>query len=60
MTLAQIIASGVGVIIEIGDTIFTTIFGIFPVWFRYAIPLAMIVGIVTYFLTRRGPGGGHK
>jgi len=60
MTLDQIIASSTQVVTTAGDTIFKSIFGIFPTWLLYAIPLALLVGVVSYFVNRRGLGGGHK
>lgn len=60
MTLDQIIASSTQLVSTAGNDIFQSIFGIFPTWLLYAIPLALLVGAVGYFVNRRGVGGGHK
>lgn len=60
MSLDQIIASSTDTIARAGTDIFKTIFGIFPTWLDYAIPLALLVGAVMWFVHRRGLAGGQR
>jgi len=60
MTLDAIIASSTDLIVTTGQDLWQTIFGIFPTWLQYAIPLGIVVGVITYFLYRSSLGGGHK
>jgi len=59
MTVDQLVASAIVVIQDLGDKIFQVIFGLFPTWFTYAVPLAVFVLIVTYLFTRKSGRHGR-
>lgn len=56
--IASIVSSTVDLLKTLGSDIYQVIFGVFPTWFVYAVPLAVLAFTVTYLLSRRH-GRGH-
>lgn len=57
--IASIVSSTKDLVATLGSDIYQVIFGVFPTWFIYAVPLAVLALVVTYLLHRRHGRSGR-